>query len=445
MDSARAFEIKYNKNGWPFLMLVDSAGQVVYKCTNLVDSDKEFMRQLQNISKTPATAKTSIADGIPYVTTTLRRSNEVDKTRKNERFTSIACGKNGTIYTVFTSVENGNSNVLMKVYSDTNSVRDIPVAATTADEYDGTVMVDGNDQVWICWTSNAIGNKYQIYITSLKSVEDGQKGMNVSKSTDDAMHGRMTGDDSGNIWITYYKWQNIGNASRDKEVYLQKYSNGRFSKEIRVSPSDVPDYEDHTDPAISKIGDDVIIAWSWDYHQPKGYTKEASEPTIFARSVNRESLPGNIFNISGRRIDAAPVLSEATGDCLWCAWDSLGDRQNERGYCKALFVRQLDSSRTVGKESAVAEDLVNVCSPGFAFYKNLKGVLVFSQTLNGSDWSLWKADYDPENKSWKKPAPLISEGNPRFGSCVYDHQGQLWIAYSVQTDNGREVTVKRLD
>jgi hypothetical protein len=228
MDSARAFEIKYNKNGWPFLMLVDSAGQVVYKCTNLVDSDKEFMRQLQNISKTPATAKTSIADGIPYVTTTLRRSNEVDKTRKNERFTSIACGKNGTIYTVFTSVENGNSNVLMKVYSDTNSVRDIPVAATTADEYDGTVMVDGNDQVWICWTSNAIGNKYQIYITSLKSVEDGQKGMNVSKSTDDAMHGRMTGDDSGNIWITYYKWQNIGNASRDKEVYLQKYSNGRF-------------------------------------------------------------------------------------------------------------------------------------------------------------------------------------------------------------------------
>ena len=139
------------------------------------------------------------------------------------------------------------------------------------------------------------------------------------------------------------------------------------------------------------------------------------------------------------------MLLSAYNDNLWCAWDSLGRSQKDRVYRKNLYVRSLNARVAAGQEFAVARDLVNVCSPFFAFDRAGSGVLTFSQSENGKDWSLWKAEYDLDNNCWKEPVMVISEGNPRFGSCVYDKKGKLWIAYSVQTDKGREVEVKQVD
>ena len=445
MDSDVAFEMKYGKGSWPFLMLVDSEGKIVYQCTNMIERDKKLMRLLKKLRSESVPAATRTADGVDYMNSTLQRSGEVEKLLQNERFTSIAAGPDGQIYTVFTSLKNGNSDIVMRIFDGTAFGKDIAVAATDADEYDGTVLLDNKNQVWVCWTSNAVDSRYQIHLTSLKNIRDGRESINVSKSKDDAMHGRMTADDSGTLWITYYQWHNIGKNSRDKEVYLRKYSNGAFSKEIHISPADVSSYEDHTDPSISVMNEQVFVSWSWDFHRPKGYTQDAKEPTIFARTINQDFTLGKPFHISGHRIDAAPMLSSAYNNNLWCAWDSLGRSQKERVYRKTLYVRSMNARDAIGKEFAVAEDLVNVCSPCFAFDSAGSGVLTFSQSVNGKDWSLWKADYDLDNNRWKEPAMVISEGNPRFGSCVYDTQGRLWIAYSVRTDKGREVTVKRVD
>lgn len=446
MDSDVAFEKKYNRSGWwPFLLLVDSEGNVIHQCNNLIEREGKLLRLLKKLNSESFTAATRTADGVCYMTSTLQRNGEVEKLLKSERFTSIAAGRDGQIYIVFTSLKNGNSDIVMRIYDDTSSSKDVSVAATDADEYDGTVLVDNTNQVWICWTSNAVDNKYQIHLTSLKDIRNGRESVVVSKSKEDAMHGRMAADDSGNLWITYYQWHSMGQNSRDKEVYLRKYSNGAFSKEIHISPSDVPSYEDHTDPSISIMNEQVFVTWSWDFHRPKGYTKDAKEPTIFARTINQDLTLGKPFHISGHRIDAAPMLSSAYNNNLWCAWDSLGRSQKERVYSKNLYVRSLYTENTTGEEFAIAEGLVNVCSPCFAFASEGSGVLTFSQSVNGKDWSLWKADYDLDNNRWKEPAVVISEGNPRFGSCVYDTQGRLWIAYSVRTDNGREVIVKQVD
>ena len=369
-------------------MLVDSEGNIIHQCNNLIDRESQLNSLLNKIKSEsfPAAAKT--VDGIYYMNSTLQRSGEVEKTLRNERFTSIAAGFDGQTYTVFTSLKDGNSDVVMRISDGTSFGKDIPIAATDADEYDGTVIVDNKDQVWVCWTSNAVDSKYQIYLTSLKDVREGRQSIVVSKSQDDTMHGRMTADDSGTIWITYYQWQNIGQNSRDKEVYLRKYSNGTFSEEIHISPSDVPSYEDHTDPSISVMNGQVFVSWSWDFHRPKGYTKEAKEPTIFARTVSQDIALGKPFNISGNRIDTTPMLSSAYNNNLWCSWDSLGFSQRERVYRKNLYVRLLNAQDAIGREFAIVEDLVNVCSPCFAFDAGRKGVLTFSQTENGKDWSL---------------------------------------------------------
>ncbi|OHB85165.1 MAG: hypothetical protein A2Z38_12285 [Planctomycetes bacterium RBG_19FT_COMBO_48_8] len=445
MDSDVAFEMKYSKGYWPFLMLVDSEGKIVYQCTNLIERDKKLMRLLHKLKDASYPAATMAADGVYYMNSTLQRSGEVEKLLQNERFTSIAAGRDGQIYTVFTSLKNGNSDIVMRICDGTSFSKDISVAATDADEYDGTVLLDNKNQVWVCWTSNAVDSKYQIHLTSLKDVQDGRESLIVSQSEDDAMHGRMTADDSGTLWITYYQWHNIGKNSRDKEVYLRKYSNGEFSEEIHISPTDVSSYEDHTDPSISIMNEQVFVSWSWDFHRPKGYTQDAKEPTIFARTISQDLALGKLFHISGHRIDAAPMLSSASNNNLWCAWDSLGQSQKEPVYRKTLYVRSLNAHDATGKEFAVAEDLVNVCSPCFAFDNSRKGVLTWSQSENGKDWSLWKAEYDSDSNCWKEPTMIISEGDPRFGSCVYDTQGILWIAYSVRTDKGREIAVKQVD
>ncbi len=445
MDSDVAFEMKYGRASWPFLMLVDKEGNIIYRCNNLIDREGKLQRLLKKLKTESSSANTKTVDGIYYMNSTLQRSGETVESLQSERFTSIAAGCDGQIYTVFTSLKNGNSDIVMRIYNDTFSSKYIPIAATDADEYDGTVLVDNKNQAWVCWTSNAVDSKYDIHLTSLNDVQEGRKSVIVSKSKEDAMHARMMADGSGTLWITYYQWHSMGQYSRDKEVYLRKYSNGEFSKEIRISPTDVPSYEDHTDPSISVLNGQVFVTWSWDFHRPKGYTKDAREPTIFARTISQDLTLGKPFHISSHRIDAAPMLSSAYNNNLWCAWDSLGRSQKERVYRKNLYVRSLYTENTTGEEFAIAEDLVNVCSPCFAFDSSGKGVLIFSQSENGKDWSLWKAEYDSDLDCWKEPVMIISEGNPRFGSCVYDTKGLLWIACSVQTDKGREVTIKRVD
>ena len=45
----------------------------------------------------------------------LQRSGQDKEPLQNNRFTSIAGGSDGKIYTVFTSVKNGNSDIIMRI------------------------------------------------------------------------------------------------------------------------------------------------------------------------------------------------------------------------------------------------------------------------------------------------------------------------------------------
>jgi hypothetical protein len=436
MDPNRAFERKYNRNGWPFLMLVDEQGTIVYQCNNLAERDKKLMQQLYKIGKTPRKLSIAQIGETPYLQTTVE-NNTISDTSLNERFPSIACGADGSIYTVYTSATNDHCDVYLRIQKDGSEEELLPVAATEADEYDATVIADSNGKVWICWTSNARGRTYNIYLTSLDDLRNNKPSVPVSLSKQDAMHGRMAADSNGKLWITYYQWENIKNISRDKEIYLRAYADGKISDEIHISPTDVSEYEDHTDSSIALINDQPVVCWSWDFHTPKGYTQDAHSPTIFARSLTGNSLLPKPFDISAKNIDMTPTLA-AHGNALWCAWDSLGRSS------KSLCLRSITGTSAAGNITTIAADLVNICSPDFAF-NDTKGCLTWSQTKDGRNWSLWKSEYIIQTKTWGQPSELVSEDNPRFASCAYDIQGRLWLAYSGQTSKGRQIVVKPVD
>ncbi len=428
------FEKQYNRRGWPFLMIVNEQGEVVYTCNNLIDSDPAFKQQLQKIKQKESKPQVQKADGIGYMAKTIE-NNALKADSQNDRFTSVAAGSNGEIYAVYTSVRNGSSDVLMRTY-DGKDFNEIPVSATSFDEYDAAITTDNTGQPWICWTSNQTG-RYNIFMTTLSDLKAGKSPIQVTDANDDAMHSRLVSDTSNAVWITYYRWRKMSGNSRDKEVYVRRYADGNLSTEIQISPTDVPSYEDHTDPAIACLDDRIVIAWSWDYHKPQGYPQDCESPTIFVRSISANLTVSKPFPLSGQSIDSIPALSAPINGRIWCAWDLL------EGKRKSLCVRSLSANQAQAKPVIVSNPLKHLCSPAFAFYKNQKGALVWSETTDGQTWQLARSDYDMQANQWKPKQIIEEKQNPRFGSAVYDKNGTLWVAYSVQTPKGREVVIKQ--
>ena len=439
MDTDLSFQTKHSRSGWPFLMLVDPDGNVVHQANNLVDRETKILKSLQRMKASAQAAPIKTIDGTSYSTETLRRNGDQDAPKTRERFSCLATAPDGRVFLVFTSSRDGNSNVWLRVWDGNAWSQDRSVATSEADEYDGTVIVAPDDRPWFCWTSNAGSDKYDIFVTSLDRLDEGKDPIRVTQSDDDAMYGRLACDESGVLWITYYTWQkNNAGISRDKEVFVRQLKDGVLSQEVQVSPTDVPSYEDHTDPAIALVDGKALVGWSWDFHRPKGYTREAQEPTIFLRTVEPDLTLGKPFHASGRSIDMVPVLA-AQGDVAWCAWDSLG--RSGRTHSKTLFVRRVDAQTCAGAPTPIASNLEHLCSPCFAVGPE-GTALIWCQKQRNGNWELKQAEYDGGN--WSQPQTLIDQGNARYGSAVFDAQGHLWMSYTADTDQGRQVQVKRI-
>ncbi len=442
MDTDLSFQVVHSRGGWPFLMLVDPDGNVVHKANSLIERETRMLRTLGQMKAASRAAPLKVVDGIRYSAETLRRSGELDQRRVCERFSQLAAAPDGRVFLVFTSSRADGGDVWLRVWDGRAWSENRAVAASPADEYDGTVIVARDNQVWFCWTSNAGADRYNILATSLDRLAEGKGPIQVTQSRDDAMGARMALDAAGTLWLTYYQWQkNTQGISRDKEIFVRTLTDGTLSKEVRVSPADVPSYEDHTDPAIACLGDRMLIAWSWDYHRPKGYTREPESPSIFLCALDANLRAAKPFHASARAIDMVPVLA-AQGQTAWCAWDSLA-RKGVR-YSKTLFVRRVDATGCVEKPVSIATDLQHLCSPCFAVGPKGQAVLVWCQKKRGGDWELWRSDAD-ERGRWSEAQSLIDKGSPRYCSAVFDARGALWVSYTVATADGRQVKVEQVE
>lgn len=441
MDTDLSLQLKHSRGGWPFLMVVAPNGVVLHKANNLVDREAKILELLQTLKATPETAPLQTLDGTDYSAETLRRSGEIDKPRIREWLSSTAAGSDGRVFVVWTSNRNGNDDVFLRTWDGAAWSADEPVAASEADEYDATVVVSPQNQAWFCWTSNAGGDRYDIFATSLDKLKAGEPPIRVTRSDDDAMHGRMACDADGGLWIAYYRWQkNQAGISRDKEVFARWLQDGSLSKEVHVSPSDVPSYEDHTDPAVAVVDGKAVVCWSWDYHRPKGYPPDAASPTIFASAIDEDLKASRPLLLSGRGIDMAPILT-SVGKSAWCVWDTLA-RAGGR-YEKTLFARRVDAESCQGEPMAVATGIEHICSPCIAVGPKEQAVLIWCQKQRGKDWEMRRADCTGLGR-WSEAKPLVAEGNPRYCSATFDAAGVLWVSYTADTSQGRQIKTLRL-
>lgn len=441
MDTDLSFQRAYSRSGWPFLMLVDANGTVVHKANNLLDREAEILLSLKKLKAASEAVPIRTVDGTHYSTATLRRSGELDRPRARQRFSHLAAATDGRVFLVFTSSNAGHSDLWLRTWDGRAWSDNQAVAASLADEYDGTVSAGPDGKTWFCWTSNHGGDKYNIFVTDLDRLNAGKDPIQVTQADDDAMSGRLACESSGALWITYYKWQkNQAGISRDKEVFVRRLRNGALSAEVRISPTDVPSYEDHTDPAIAIVGGAPLVCWSWDYHRPKGYPRDAESPTIFLSTVSNALKPAKPFHASGHGIDMVPVLA-AQGNTAWCAWDSLVYGRS-RLLGKSLIVRRVATAACAGEPVVLAKDMEHLCSPCLAFGPAGRTVLLWCQKPHDKDWELCTSECR-DGETWSKAKPLVTAGNPRYGSVALDASGALWISYTADTERGRQVKVER--
>ncbi len=436
MDTDLSLQGVYNHDGWPFLMVVDPNGDVVHKANNLVDNEARILQLLETLKAAPDAAPIRTVNGTDYSAETLRRSGELDKPRVQERCSCLAAGTDGRMFLVSTSTHGSASDVYLRTWAGGVWSADRPVAASQADEYDATVVVSPANQAWFCWTSNAGSGQYNIFVTSLDKLEAGEAPIQVTQSDDDAMYGRLASSANGDVWITYYRWQkNRQGISRDKEIFVRRLKDGALSREVQVSPTDVPSYEDHTDPAVAIVSNRTLVCWSWDFHQPKGYTRDAESPTIFVSAIGDDLKPSRPFHVSGRNIDMVPTLA-AQGSAAWCAWDSLVHARGRTS--KSLCVRRVDAGQCQGEVIVIASGLEHICSPCFATGPGDRTTLIWCQKQRDKPWELRRSDCDDLGR-WSEGRPLVTQGNPRYCSAAFDTQGGLWVSYTADTEQGRQV------
>jgi peroxiredoxin len=448
MDTDRAFEKRYNRDGWTFLMVCDRQGRVVYTHHHLPDAGSEDWKKLRaaidGVLSSPVEPQALKRDGTAYMRATLERSGECESERLNERFASMACAPDGKMYLVFTAVRHDSCDVLLCWFDGTNWSQDIPVAATSAQEYDATVIADGQNRIWICWTASTGEGRHEIRLTSFSNPPRMESAVEVTHSEIDAMHGRMTCDKIGVAWLTYYKWYNVGRqGSRGKRVCLRRFESDAWSKEVEISPTDVPWHEKHFDPAIWPYANGVIVAWSWDFHPPnRGYSVFAEAPTVFIRRVDQHMSLGRISSVSGKNIDLTAALGVSGNDKVWAAWDS----QSENRKKQVCIANPVPGSDFAPDQIHVLDgSMKNVYTPTFIPKPNEGLVLLWSETKDGKQWLLRASDFNAANNQWSQPQTIQSQGNPCFASGAYDKQGRLWVAYSIETERGREMFVRRAD
>ena len=82
LDPSRIFGKKYNRDGWPFMMLADPQGRIVYKKNGLLDREEGAIRKLldEMLDGQPDVEPVTL-DGVAYMPATVERNGESENCR----------------------------------------------------------------------------------------------------------------------------------------------------------------------------------------------------------------------------------------------------------------------------------------------------------------------------------------------------------------------------
>jgi hypothetical protein len=446
IDPDRAFEKRFNRNGWPFHVIVDEKGNVVYGETGLVSKNEAEIREVldQVAPRHPSALKPFCETD--YASRTHGR-RKLDRGFR-ESFPCLISDEGGALYLSYVTNRNGGNEVYLRLLGEGAGEEELLVSKNLDDAYYAVSTVDPQGRVWIFFSALADSGKYDVFAVHWSREAGLSEAENITLSDDDAMYPDAAIDPSGRIWVAYYRWHKMGFHSRDKEIYARRFEDGAWAdQELRLSPDDLPDYEDHTDPSIAPDpSGGVCVAWSWDMHETKiqeyrRYQEQyhADAPTIFGRRFGAGTDGESLLFLGHAALDYAPELYRSSNADLWCAWNSL--EYTGSGYGKSLYAsRSACDESDRDQQYAVEKEVLDIGQPRFA-ETNGRLRLFWSSQDRRRKWILKTSTL--MNNEWSAPEVIDAKGDPRLVSLAPGKDGSLWMAYLRHKGAHSEIVVKK--
>ncbi len=428
----------YQADSWPNALIIDEEGRIVaheYVLKKGIALLEEALDQAAPLSG-PAVGL-SLADkhdfcqgGICYDMPGATHTAPALR----EDFPAIAVSPDDIVYIAFTSNEAGDNNIYVETYRRGQEIERLQITATPSDEYGADVAVSRDGIIWLAWTSN-LDSIYSIYASQFEegSLSEPER---ISRPDRDAFHPRIAVDENGSAWITYYEWIPEGAVTVDRDIFLRRYENGKWSKALEVSPME-PAQEDHSDPAIVRHGGEIHVAWSYDYHPSiKGNTLDASRPTIFIQKISGAyEKAGSLFCIGSygkdRHIkDFSPALA-SDGKILACAWEAQ----------KSIAVRRMENGSWTDTEK-ISRTQAPCNTP--AVTVTPAGTYVCYSQLTNTGWRI--VGRILAGGIWQEPRYLDDgEGDCRLPALGVDSTHRVWLSYTCQSGECVRVRLKAWD
>lgn len=420
IDPVRGFEKKHNRNGWPFYMIADEKGTVVYRSTTIIKDDERMILAILDAVAPGKPMKRIEYKGVSYPKKIVEK-NEVEN-KSEVVYPYGVRDEEGNLFVCSVENPSGENRFCMK-----SGDRVVAVSEGLKDAYYGVIVPDGKGGVWSFFSALSDLDHYDIFARYCHEKEGMSDPVNLTESQDDAMHPDAAMDSDGNIWVTYYRWHFMGYHSRDKEIYARCFDGKEWSEEIRVSPEDLPVYEDHTDPSIAPHPEGgVVVAWSWDMHQMKDekYRRyqtmyHAESPTIFGRRITAEGGAGDLMLLGSVAIDSKPELHLAFDSNLWCAWNSL--KYANQSYAKSLHVSYCEpGEKDMTEQFTLEKGAQDISNPRFLEQDGRLRLAWCSQDQEGE----WTLKCSTLNKgAWSWPITLGRIKDPRGVAVHLDEKG----------------------
>jgi hypothetical protein len=438
IDFDKKMTVSFNATSFPNAVVIDANGMVVaheFVWKKGIEKLEQALDAVASKEEPEAACpfatpdcKTFCTGGVCYAPPDEKKG----KASVRQEFPRMAALPDGSVWVAYTSNKTGDANIFLERYKNGKMKKRYQVTATPSDEYDADCATAADGTLWLAWTSNT-DSLYDIYAASFKDGRLSQP-MRVTTSAHDAFHPRIAVDGAGVPWITYYKWLTIEDSSKDRNIYARRYAGGAWSGEIEVSPPE-PASEDHSDPDIAVVGNEVLVAWSYDYHPSlPGNTLDAASPTIFLQgltpSAERAGAP-QLMGSTGanaRIKDLSPSIA-ADGAAAACAWDAnkeIAIRRWENGAWSAL--EKISRGEEPCNAPAVA------VAPGGTY-------VAYSQIVDGRWRIVGRANV---GGVWEDQVFLDKgAGNARFPAVAADSDGTVWVAYAEQAKGGVSLRMRK--
>lgn len=434
LDFSGVVSQQYHINSFTATHLINKEGIRLFDNHDIFSNEEDKNSLIDEIDKLSLSKKDNQPLGCDssycYVSQTIKDTELYELSPK------AVADKKGNVWVVFYSNKTGNNDIYLRCYKKEKIAKEIRITKELSDDYSPDILIDHNQKLWLCWVSN-INGKYDIYACTYKN-DKLSEPTQITFSKDDAFHPALACNSKNDIFISYYKWDFLRHISRDRDVFMRKFQEDKWTTEIRVSPSK-PDFDDATDPSIiCSRNDSVYVAYSYDYH-PGCYLQEvqAYGPTIFMQNVskdfdeNSQTLIGTKETSLKYVADISPALCNDNKDNIWVCWDAHFDN-----YRSILVKRSNQNSETL------LSDRTKVCiNPFINVDHNDNPFIVWAQQEQ-TGWVIAGSEYN--NSNWSEPKIFSKTGFQASEPAWVLSGKDKYLIYTNFTEDSATLVLKKI-